>query len=293
MKNKILITGSSGFVGTNFIRMSPEFEIHEVDLIIQKVDEIDFSCVDSVLHLTALVHQMKGAPDEQYFKVNRDLAFEVAKKAKARGVRHFILMSTAKVFGESTAKRQPWNEYSICNPIDAYGKSKLAAEKLIQSLEDENFAIAIVRSPLIYGAGVKANMFILMKLINRFPFLPLGNIRNSRSIVFVGNLIALIKQIINKRASGIFIAGDNAPLSTTQIANQIAKSLHKKIWLIKVPGSIFKTTRLILPSIIDRLTDSLELDNHYTNEKLQFIPPFSSAEGIHEMVKWYKESSKK
>lgn len=292
MKNKILITGSSGFVGTNFIRMSPDFDIREVDLLIQKVDEIDFTGIISVIHLAALVHQMKGDQQDQYFKINRDLAFSVAKEAKSKGVKHFIFMSTAKVFGESTTNKKPWNINSECSPQDAYGRSKFEAEKLICGLEDNNFKVAVVRSPMVYGARVKANMFKLMRLVDRYPVLPLGGIQNRRSIVFVGNLIALIKQIIIKQASGIFIAGDNAPLSTTQLANLIAESLYKKIWLIKIPGFIFKGIGMIVPSIVDRLLGSLEMDNQYTNDKLQFTPPFSSAEGIQEMVTWYKESFK-
>lgn len=286
----ILITGSSGFIGTNFVRMSPELDIREIDLLTQSVDEIDFSSIDSVLHLAALVHQMNGAPEEQYFKVNRDLAFEVAKKAKAQGVIQFVLMSTVKVFGESTTNTVPWDENSPCTPIDPYGKSKFEAEKLIRGIEDENFKVAIVRSPLVYGTEVKANMLNLVKLVDKCPILPFGGVQNKRSIVYVGNLIALIKQVINKQASGIFIAGDRAPLSITQLTNLIAKSLQKKIWLITIPGFILRGIKKISPSIIDRLFGSLEMDNNKTNRVLHFNPPFSSEQGIQEMVRWYQKA---
>lgn len=288
---KILITGSSGFIGTNFIQNSSEFKIVGVDLLIQKVEEVDFSSIDSILHLAALVHQMKGAPEEQYFKVNRDLAFEVAKRAKSQGAKQFVLMSTAKVFGESTTGKPAWDENSDCHPEDAYGRSKYEAEKLLLGLQDEHFKVAIVRSPLVYGVGVKANMYNLVKLVNQFPVLPLGGINNVRSMVYVGNLVALLKHIIQTQAAGIFVAGDKQPLSTTRLTQLIAKASHKKIMLMKIPGFIRNLAKTVKPSIVDRLFGSLELDNSSTNRKLGFIPPYSSEDGICEMVEWYKTVS--
>jgi UDP-glucose 4-epimerase len=229
MKTKLLITGSSGFIGRNFIGTSGNINILEADLLTQKISEIDLAKSDSVLHLAALVHQMQGSPEDQYFKVNRDLAFDVAKKAKAAGVKQFVFMSTAKVFGESTTGIQAWNEYSDCHPQDAYGRSKYEAEKLLLSLQDDNFKIAIVRSPLVYGAGVKANMYNLVKLVNKFPVLPLGGIKNQRSMVYVGNLVALLKHIIETQAFGIFIAGDAESLSTTRLTKIIADGQAKAV----------------------------------------------------------------
>jgi UDP-glucose 4-epimerase len=286
-KCNLIITGSSGFVGTSFIKNTSDINIQGVDLLVQKTDEIDFTNVDTVLHLAALVHQMKGAPEDRYFKVNRDLAFEVAKQAKLKGVTHFVFMSTAKVYGESTTNALPWDENSDCNPQDPYGTSKWEAEVLIRSLEDDHFKVAIVRSPLVYGAGVKANMYNLVKLINKCPIIPLGGIRNRRSMVYIGNLTSLLKQVIDKRASGVFIAGDRTPLSTSQLTELIAKCQHRRIWLITIPGFVLKGLGRIKPSVTDRLFGSLELDNHHTNEVLDFIPPFSSEEGIREMVEWY------
>jgi UDP-glucose 4-epimerase len=289
---QIKITGFSGFIGTNFIKNSAELNITGVDLLTQKVTDIDFTGIDSVLHLAALVHQMKGAPEEQYFKVNRDLAYEIAKKAKSQGVTQFVFMSTAKVFGESTTGKPAWDENSPCHPEDAYGRSKYEAEKLLLGLQDEHFKVAIVRSPLVYGVGVKANMYNLVKLVNRIPILPLGGIGNVRSMVYVGNLVALLKHIINTQASGVFIAGDKEPLSTTKLVQLVSKASNKKVVLFKVPRFILSMVRMIKPSIVDRLFGSLELDNSSTNRKLDFTPPYSSEVGIREMVDWYKNSVK-
>jgi UDP-glucose 4-epimerase len=287
----LAITGSSGFVGTNFIKNSKEFIITEIDLLTKKVDEIDFTGVNSVLHLAALVHQMKGAPEEQYFKINRDLAYDVAKKAKSQGVSHFVFMSTAKVFGESTTDKPAWNENSECNPVDPYGQSKYEAERLILDLQSENFKVAVIRSPLVYGVGVRANMFNLVKLVNRFPALPLGGISNRRSLVYVLNLVALLRHIIEKQAYGIFIAGDRESLSTTMLTQLIADASNKKVILFKIPKFVISTINRLKPSIVDRLFGSLELDNTSTNQRLEFVPPYTSQEGIQEMLEWFKETT--
>jgi nucleoside-diphosphate-sugar epimerase len=287
-RKKIIVTGSSGFIGTNFINMSQEFEICEIDLINTQVTEIDFRGVHAVLHLAALVHQMKGAPESKYFEINRDMAFEVAKKAKADGVKQFVLLSTVKVYGESNSFCHIINEKSSCNPTDAYGKSKYEAEVLIRSLDNKIFKVAVIRSPLVYGAGVKGNMFYLVKLIDKYPILPLGGINNFRSLVYVGNLIAYIKRIIEKNESGIFIALDQTSMSTSQLVSLVAKYLNKKLILLKIPEIFVKILRSIKPSIYYRLYGSFEFDNILTNNNLNFSPPYSCEEGIKEMADWYK-----
>lgn len=288
----ILVTGSSGFLGTNFIRISPEYNIKEVDLLHLKVSEINFTGCDCVLHLAALVHQMKGAPGEKYFTVNRDLAYEVAKRSKAHGVKQFVFMSSVKVYGESTTGKNPWVENTFCNPIDPYGESKFQAEKLLQSLEDKHFRVAIIRSPLVYGPGVGANMLNLIKLIDRYPILPLGGIHNKRSMVYVGNLVALVKQIINNEESGIYIAGDKTTLSTTTLAELIARSLNKRIFLMKIPDIVVSGLKHLKPSITDRIWGSLEIDNSITNNRLGFQPPYPTENGIQAMVEWYLEDKR-
>lgn len=287
-----LITGSSGFVGTNFIALSSNFNIRTVDLLVVNPTDINFEAIDSVIHLAAIVHQMKGASEQLYFKINRDLAFEVAKRAKDQGVKQFVLMSTAKVYGESTIGSAYWNENSACKPLDPYGKSKYEAEKLIRGLEDENFKVAIVRSPLVYGAGVKANMFSLIRLVDRLPILPLGGIHNERSIVYIGNLVALLTRIIEDQASGVFIAGDRSPLSTTEMIQLIAAGFKKRVFLPRVPRFVLDVLRKLFPSIIDRLYGSLVLDNSNTNRVLNFVPPYSSEDGLREMVEWYKSRNR-
>jgi len=288
MIKNVAITGSSGFIGTSFIRYNNEFSIREVDLLTQNVENLDLIGIDSVLHLAAMVHQMKEIPAEIYYEVNCILAYNVAKRAKEQGVKQFVLMSTAKVYGELNTLYNCWNEDSECNPVDRYGKSKLQAEKLIRGLEDDTFRVAIVRSPLVYGAGVKVNMLNLIKLVDNIPILPFGGVGNKRSIVYIGNLVALLNVIINKNSSGVFIAGDRNPVSTTLLVKCISQSLGKTRILFRLPNFFIWVIRLIKPAFIDRLFGTLILDNSSTNYSLDFFPPYVCEEGVDEMVKWYK-----
>lgn len=285
---KIIITGANSFIGRYFINSFRNYyDISEVDLLTTPYENILFKPYEIVFHVAAIVHQSKKICEEQYFNVNKTLAYKIASQAKIDGVKQFIFMSTVKVYGESNEGF--WNEFSECNPTDPYGKSKLEAERLIRGLEDDNFKVAIVRSPLIYGPGVRANMLSLINLVDKYKILPFGDINNKRSLVYIGNLVALINNIIENNASGIFVAGDREPLSTTQIIEYIAEGLNKKVLLIKIPEFIINTLSYLAPNYVNRLFGSLLVDNTYTNKKISFYPPFSSKEGFSEMIKWYIE----
>ena len=117
-------------------------------------------------------------------------------------------MSTVKVYGEFTNSGESWKENTICKPLDPYGKSKLEGEERIKELGEQNFTVSIIRTPIVYGPGVKANIYNLMSLVNKYPFIPLGNINNQRSLTFVGNLCQLIHTVIEQKKSGIFLASD-------------------------------------------------------------------------------------
>ena len=162
-KKTLMITGASGFIGSNFIaRYKDRYNTISIDLIKNKPEDLDFKNVDCVLHLAALVHQMKGAPREKYFEINTELTRRVAKCAKASGVKHFVFYSTVKVYGYDGDLYNHdiiLNEDSPCNPKnDPYGESKLEAEKILKELEENEFKVGIIRPPMVYGKGVKGNM---------------------------------------------------------------------------------------------------------------------------------------
>ncbi len=284
---RILITGADSFVGRNIIEFSRYKKIDEVSLFNINPEDIDFSNYDVVIHLVAIVHQSTDILEKEYFRINRDLCLNVASCAKKAGIKQFIFLSTVKVYGKYTQESQPWSESSSCNPIDSYGKSKYEAEMNLMTLNSENFIVSILRTPLVYGKGVKANMLSIMKLVDTFPILPLAKINNKRFFTSAENLVAFIDRIIEKNANGVFIAMDAAPLSTTELVYYISKYLGKNVTLFKMPNFIIKIGIYFMPTIFDRLFGSFEMENSLTLQKLDFKPPFLTEDGIKAMVQTY------
>lgn len=279
---KILITGASGFIGTYFInKYRYKYEIQNFSFLNDNINNLSCNNVEIVFHLSALVHQMDGASLVEYEKVNVLQSISLAKKAKESGVKQFTFMSTVKVYGEETTNI--YTENSICKPEDDYGKSKLKAEDELKKLEDDNFKVSIIRTPIVYGYGVKANIKNLVNLVKKTPFLPLGSIENKRSMVYIGNLCSLVSEIIDQNQSGVFLASDDKPVSTTKLIKQISKDLNKKIFLFKLP--FFESLlKIFKPSFYKRLYGSLEIDNTITKEKLNFKNPYSLETGIKNMI---------
>jgi UDP-glucose 4-epimerase len=282
MKN-ILLTGANGFIGSYFKnKCSTKYNISTFSFLNNDLSTLKLSNRDTVVHLSALVHQMGGASESEYEKVNVDQTIILAKIAKERDVKHFIFMSTVKVYGEET--NIAYNEHSNCKPIDDYGKSKLKAELELQKLEDDHFKVSIIRTPIVYGYGVKANMKSLINLVNKVSVLPFGQIENRRNFVYIGNLIGLIDAVIEKEKSGIFLASDDMPISTTRLIHSISKELDKKRYLIKIP--FFEILLKILkPGLHKRLYQNLEIDNTSTKISLGFKNKYTVDEGIKYMIR--------
>lgn len=280
--SKLLITGSNGFVGNYFInKYKDKYEIKTFSFLHDDIESLDIDGIDVVFHLSALVHQMGGASKEEYERINVTQTLKLAKKAKKAGVGQFVFMSTVKVYGEETSL--PYSENSECHPQDEYGKSKLKAENELKKLESDNFKIAIIRTPIVYGYGVKANIKNLVNLVKKVPLLPFGGIQNKRSMVYVGNLCYLVDVVIEKKAEGAFLASDDAPLSTTELIRLIEKSLERKIYLAKIP--FFESLlKLLKPSFHKRLYGSLEVDNALTKQRLNLKNPYSLEEGIKQII---------
>jgi nucleoside-diphosphate-sugar epimerase len=285
---KTLITGSNSFIGTNFRKFSHFDIIDEVSLIEVQPEDIDFKKYDVVLHLAAIVHNKKKIPESDYLKINCDLCLRVAENAKKSGISHFIFMSTVKVYGNPGIDGQVRNEESECFPDDAYGRSKYEAEIGLRELEDYNFTVSIIRTPLVYGFGVKANMMSLIKLVKFVPVLPFGGISNKRNFTYIENLVGFIDRIIDKRASGTFIAMDENSVSTTELVNYLSKFFGKRTILIRLPGIFMKMGKWLVPEVFERLFDSLEFDNNNTKNQLDYRPPFTTEEGIRKMFELYR-----
>jgi nucleoside-diphosphate-sugar epimerase len=290
---RILITGAQSFVGMNFIKNSRFKDVTEISLFENRPEDIDFKRYDVIIHLVAIVHQSKAISNNLYYEINRDLCLRTATKAKNNGVRHFIFMSSVKVYGKFFPKSGVWNEDSICQPEDGYGKSKYEAEILLKKMEDENFTVSIIRTPLVYGENVKANMLSIMRLVDRVRILPFKSVNNKRSFTAVENLTAFIDRIIELRIPGIFIAMDKKSLSTTELVEIIANGFGKRVIFFKLPNWVISLGIRVRHNIFDRLYGSFELDNTQSLKRLDFTPPFSTDDCILKMVCKYKEDKKK
>jgi len=277
----------NSFIGRNFTYLSKSGETSSVSLRNGLPETIEFKNYDVILHLAAMVHYKRYKFAGEYFRINRDLTIEVANTAKKAGVRQFVFLSTIKVYGKFFEGSEPWNESSPCFPADPYGRSKYEAELLLKKLEDENFTVSIIRTPLVYGNGVKANMLRLIRLVQNFYIIPFAGINNKRNFTCTENLVAFIDSIIEKRASGIFIAMDEKPVSTTDLIELLADSMNKKVKLVKIPEILVRAGKNLLPSLFEPLFGSIVLDNEHTKKVLDFQPPVKTEEGIRRMVKAY------
>jgi len=278
----ILLTGSLGFIGSYFLqKYNKKYNIKTFSFRNDDFDKLDLSDIDIVVHLSALVHQMQGAKKDKYYRVNVEQTIQLAKKAKESGVKQFIFMSTIKVYGEEADIA--YNENSNCNPVDYYGKSKLEAENKLLELESNDFIVSIIRTPIVYGYGVKGNIQNLIKLIKKVNVLPFKNINNKRSMVYIGNLCYLIDELILQRQKGVFLASDDETISTSSFIKLIAKNLNKKIYLIKIPLFEYMLKHL-KPNIYQRIYGSLIVNNQITKERLNLNNPYSIEEGIKYML---------
>jgi UDP-glucose 4-epimerase len=290
---RVLITGANSFIGTNFRKISENQDITEVSLKDITPEQIDFSNIDVVLHLAAIVHQSKKIEKEKYMAVNRDLCVRVAELAKSAGVRQFIFLSTVKVYGKYIPGSDPWNEDSACFPDDDYGISKYEAELALKKIEDSEFIVSIIRTPIVYGPGVAGNILRLIKLIESFPLLPFFKVNNNRHYTYVDNLIGFIDRIIEVKASGTFITMDEFALSTTYLVLYLSGLLNKKIILFTVPDLLLKSLVAWKPEIFERLYRSFYLDNSRTKKILHYAPLFTTEEGLAMTVSFYLSNRKK
>jgi len=263
---KIIISGHSGFIGSYFIKnYSKKYSLLGFSFSNNKISDLNFESVDSVIHLSAIVHQKKSISWESYRKINIDNTVKLAKEAKKNGVRQFVFMSTVKVYGEGGSKI--YNEDSPCLPKNYYGKSKYIAEKKLQDLETENFKVAIIRTPLVYSRSSKGNLALLELLIKYIKIIPLGKIPNKRSMVCIQNLCSMIDIILMKDVRGTFLASDDYVMSTSELITSLAKLNKKKIFLFR-SKFIQKFIHFFFSDMYEKIYGDFVVNNKKTKSNL-------------------------
>ena len=235
---KILITGTGSYVGESvrkyILSTSSDFQIDAVDTMGDNWKKADYSHYDVVYHVAGIAHvnadpKMKAL----YYKVNRDLTIEVAKHAKAAGVKQFIFMSSQIVFHESQSlKSEVLTAETKENPNGFYGDSKLQAELGIKPLEDENFKVCILRPCMIYGPNAKGNFPRLAKLACKTPIFPCWH--NKRSMLYIDNLAEFVKQAVLRELSGTYYPQNRELADTVEIIRFFAKAANHRVWITKL-----------------------------------------------------------
>lgn len=238
---RILITGAGSYVGTSvesYLKQWPDrYRVDTVSLRGDGWREASFRGYDAVLHVAGIVHQPDTKNDpaqaEAYDRVNHRLAVETAEKAKAEGVKQFLFMSSASVYGLSAplGRVVMITKDTPLNPADNYGRSKAKAEEGLQALAGENFKVAILRPPMIYGRGCKGNYCTLAKLAKKLPVFPL--VDNRRSMLYIENLAEFVRLLIDDEAEGIFCPQNNEYVNTSDMVSRIAHCHGKGILMVR------------------------------------------------------------
>jgi len=242
---KILITGANSYIGTSFegwvSRYPDKYSVDTIDMRDEKWREKSFSGYDVVFHVAGIAH-VSSSPKlkDLYYRVNRDLAIETAKKAKADGVKQFIFMSSIIVYGDSAHinKKKVIDKNTKPQPSNFYGDSKLQAEQGILALESESFKVVILRPPMIYGKGCKGNYPKLVKAALKLPIFP--DIDNERSMLHIDNLCEFVRLIIDNEERGIFFPQNKEYVKTSEMVKVIAETHGKKIRLTKAFNPMLK-----------------------------------------------------
>lgn len=306
---KVLITGGNGFVGkyladwlksygsyqvmcaarshqrtgSNFLYLDLESDFELVS---------DLAGVDVLVHCAARVHVMNDAASDQlteYRRVNTEATLRLAKQAAKAGVKRFVFLSTIKVNGEQTPEGKPFTADISSPPSDPYGLSKYEAEQGLMAIaKDSGMEVVIIRPPLVYGPGVKANFAAMINLVSKGLPLPLGSINNRRSFVYIGNLVDLIVTCLSHQqaANQAFLVSDDHDVSTPDLLRLIAKAMGKPSRLIPVPELwlLRLTTVIGKPGIGERLCGSLQVDITKTKTCLGWQPPYTLDDALNRTV---------
>lgn len=306
-KLQILVTGINGFVGralsaeaiSRGLKVQGATRAHcdapkgVTHTVVGNIDGNTDWCdaltgCDGVVHLAARVHVMSETsanPLMEFRRVNVEGTLNLGRQAAANGVRRFVFVSSIKVNGETTLRGLPFQADDAPAPLDAYGVSKMEAEQGLREIASQTgMEVVIIRPPLIYGPGVKANFAVMMRWLERDLALPLGAIHNQRSLVALDNLVDLILLCLNHPAAAnqTFFVSDGEDVSTSELLRQMGQALGHPARLLSVPESWLKLAMIVVGKahISQRLCGSLQLDIEKTRSLLGWTPPLTLSEGL-------------
>lgn len=293
---RVLVTGANGFVGGHLVDLLAR-EFYSVVPVVRTASAAgqlalgDLSTVtswgehltgvDVVVHLAARVHQMNDSDsDALYRQVNVDVTLSLASEAARCGVRRFIFLSSIKVNGECTGPGEAFSAAARPEPEDAYGRSKLAAEQELRILADATgMELVIIRPPLVYGPGVKANFYRLLQLADSPLPLPLATVSNRRDMVSVYNLCDLILCCLahSSAAGNVFLVSDGRPYSTAELVRVSRIAQGRRPLLFPLSPALLKGLLRLLGrgAMAERLLGNLEVDISHTAASLDWVPPYS------------------
>lgn len=257
---RILVTGAGSYIGQSLIKYlnqwPKQYKVNGVTTHDGEWKETDFSQYDVVCHTAGIAHRKETKENAHlYYEINRDLAVEIAKKAKEQGVKQFIFLSSISVYGLDTGVI---NEETPLNPRTHYGKSKLEAEQKLQQLANETFNITILRPPMVYGKNCKGNFQKLVRLVEILPIFPRCN--NRRSMIYIDNLSEFVRVCIDKELSGVFFPQNKEYVCTDELVLMIARQKNKPMIISSVLGVVVKFLQLF-SSPLRKAFGSLIIDN--------------------------------
>mgnify|MGYP005990122695 CR=1 FL=1 len=320
---RILITGATGFIGSSLVlylsskgysliiasrKVSDIMLPNIMQVMIGEItSETDWAEVfkdkniDVVIHLAARVHVMQETttePLEEFRQTNTAGTLSLARQAATAGVSRFILLSSIKVNGERTTADKPFTADDTRIPTDPYGISKYEAEQGLRELAVQTgMEVVIIRPPLVYGPGVKANFLSMMRWLHKGIPLPLGAIHNQRSLVALDNLVDLITTCIDHPAAAnqAFLVSDGEDLSTSALLQRLGHGLGKPACLLPIPQNFLTSSLNLLGKgeIAQRLCGSLQIDMSKTRELLTWVPPVTVDEALYKTAQAYLASKRR
>ncbi len=312
--NRVLVTGARGFVGSTLCPM-----LAQAGYLVRAAARTDgpkpagatetvvvgdigartdwgqaLRDVDLVIHLAARAHVLNHATDatDTYLETNARGTQRLTADSVRNGIHRLIYLSSVKVNGEETRGRA-YSAEDVVNPLDAYGSSKSQGEQLLaQAAAGSSMQSVIVRSPLVYGPGVRANFLRLLHWIDQERWLPLGAIRNRRSLVSVWSLCDLLLRALEHpdAAGRTWMVSDGEDISTPELVRRIAHAMGRRARLLPVPAPLLRVAGALVGKEAEmrRLCGSLTVDIAPTREQLGWSPPLSMDEALARTISWYQ-----